>query len=65
MYCAGWVHRDISSGNVLAYRANDEDHWTVKLADLEYSQRCNLDGAASTDPKTVIFFALAVLLILL
>ncbi|KAG2008918.1 other/FunK1 protein kinase [Coprinopsis cinerea AmutBmut pab1-1] len=39
MFCAGWVHRDISMGNILAYRATSEDAWVVKLTDFEYSKK--------------------------
>ncbi|KAF9544847.1 hypothetical protein CPC08DRAFT_401164 [Agrocybe pediades] len=38
MHCAGWVHRDISSGNVLAYRSNEKQRWQAKLSDLEYAK---------------------------
>jgi hypothetical protein len=54
MYCAGWAHRDISSGNILAHR-KDSGKWQAKLSDLEYARRypppSDYDGAA--DPKTV------------
>lgn len=52
MFCAGWVHRDISSGNVLAVRKEGEVSWQAKLADLEYARKFPSDDAASTDPKT-------------
>ncbi|KAF8191342.1 other/FunK1 protein kinase [Pholiota molesta] len=38
MYCAGWVHRDISSGNILAHR-KDSGKWQAKLSDFEYARR--------------------------
>ncbi|KAH9479872.1 hypothetical protein JR316_0008468 [Psilocybe cubensis] len=57
MLCAGWVHRDISSGNIMAYRKNLDDAkqpWRVVLADLEYAKKYpppeELSG--SSDPKT-------------
>ncbi|TFK28327.1 hypothetical protein FA15DRAFT_716748 [Coprinopsis marcescibilis] len=50
MFCAGWVHRDISSGNILAFRSTPDDPWCVKLADLEYAKRFSSDCARS-DPK--------------
>ncbi|KAG2008922.1 other/FunK1 protein kinase [Coprinopsis cinerea AmutBmut pab1-1] len=39
MFCAGWVHRDISTGNILAFRSGPDQPWQVKLSDLEYSTR--------------------------
>ncbi|KAG2008945.1 other/FunK1 protein kinase [Coprinopsis cinerea AmutBmut pab1-1] len=39
MFCAGWVHRDISAGNILAFRSGPEQPWHVKLSDLEYSRK--------------------------
>ncbi|KAH9485701.1 hypothetical protein JR316_0002614 [Psilocybe cubensis] len=42
MLCAGWVHRDISSGNVLAYRKNldnPKQPWSMVLGDLEYAKK--------------------------
>ncbi|KAF5334194.1 hypothetical protein D9611_014506 [Ephemerocybe angulata] len=36
MFCAGWIHRDISTGNLLAVEENGEG-WVLKLADLEYA----------------------------
>ncbi|KAG2019863.1 other/FunK1 protein kinase, variant 2 [Coprinopsis cinerea AmutBmut pab1-1] len=53
MFCAGWVHRDISYGNILAYRPSPETQWHVKLSDLEYAKRFPSDAVASTIPKTV------------
>lgn len=53
MFLAGWVHRDISSGNL--YRFED-DNGEVQgiLADLEYAKRFRpLGGKSSSDPKTV------------
>ncbi|KAF5332076.1 hypothetical protein D9611_008119 [Ephemerocybe angulata] len=39
MMIAGWIHHDISSGNILAFRENEDAPWTVKLADLEYAHK--------------------------
>ncbi|EFI27001.1 other/FunK1 protein kinase [Coprinopsis cinerea okayama7 len=39
MYCAGWIHRDISVGNILAIRPGPEAPWEMKLSDLEYARR--------------------------
>ncbi|PPQ90042.1 hypothetical protein CVT25_006359 [Psilocybe cyanescens] len=57
LLCAGWVHRDISSGNIMAYRSdldNIQEPWQVKLADLEYAKKFPPpnDYEASADPKT-------------
>ncbi|KAF8176470.1 hypothetical protein BJ912DRAFT_1045964 [Pholiota molesta] len=53
LYCAGWVHRDISSGNIMAHR-KDSGKWQAKLSDFEYARRYppppDYDGAS--DPKT-------------
>ncbi|EJF57480.1 hypothetical protein DICSQDRAFT_173936 [Dichomitus squalens LYAD-421 SS1] len=48
LFLAGWVHRDISSGNLL---------WDPKskrgiLSDLEYAKEFNAEGTGSSDPKT-------------
>ncbi|KDQ22368.1 hypothetical protein PLEOSDRAFT_1098298 [Pleurotus ostreatus PC15] len=52
MYCAGWVHRDISSGNILAHPSDGA--WQAKLSDLEYSRRFSFDleRDVGRDPKT-------------
>ncbi|EAU89793.1 other/FunK1 protein kinase [Coprinopsis cinerea okayama7 len=39
MFCAGWVHRDISTGNILSTRSGSGQRWQVKLSDLEYSKK--------------------------
>jgi hypothetical protein len=56
MFLAGWVHRDISSGNLLRF----EDAGSVRgiLADLEYAQYIEpIDGSHTqgsySDFKTV------------
>ncbi|EFI26993.1 other/FunK1 protein kinase [Coprinopsis cinerea okayama7 len=60
MFCAGWVHRDISTGNVLAFRTSPNDRWQVKLSDLEYAKRFPRDkDGACTDPKTGTPFFMA------
>ncbi|EAU81605.2 other/FunK1 protein kinase [Coprinopsis cinerea okayama7 len=52
MFCAGWIHRDISHGNILAYKTPD-GQWQVKLSDLEYARKFPPeDGKVRTDPKT-------------
>jgi len=51
MFCAGWIHRDISTGNILAIQ-DENGRWKIKLADLEYAKRFpSVEG--SSDPKTV------------
>ncbi|KAG2008901.1 other/FunK1 protein kinase [Coprinopsis cinerea AmutBmut pab1-1] len=52
MFCAGWIHRDISGGNILAYRETNTSKWQVKLSDLEYAKRFPSEGTASMIPKT-------------
>ncbi|KAF5334192.1 hypothetical protein D9611_014508 [Ephemerocybe angulata] len=37
MFCAGWIHRDISTGNILAMEGK-QGKWLLKLADLEYAE---------------------------
>ncbi|PPQ85559.1 hypothetical protein CVT25_006729 [Psilocybe cyanescens] len=64
LYCAGWVHRDISSGNILAYRQDLNDAkipWGGKLMDLEYAKKFPLpeDYEAAVDPKTGTPFFMA------
>ncbi|KAF5332119.1 hypothetical protein D9611_008111 [Ephemerocybe angulata] len=44
MMLAGWVHHDISPGNILAFRKKEDVPWRVKLADLEYARRCSNDS---------------------
>uniref|UniRef100_A0A8H8CNM9 Fungal-type protein kinase domain-containing protein n=1 Tax=Psilocybe cubensis TaxID=181762 RepID=A0A8H8CNM9_PSICU len=60
MLCAGWVHRDISSGNILAYKSTEAVsdgtmlNWQAKLSDLEYAKKFPPpDGyKGASDPKT-------------
>ncbi|KAF9540041.1 hypothetical protein CPC08DRAFT_731033, partial [Agrocybe pediades] len=54
MFVAGWVHRDISAGNILAYRQSEADTWTAKLSDLEYAKPFppTDDVEAAKDPET-------------
>ncbi|KAJ2919113.1 hypothetical protein MD484_g1296, partial [Candolleomyces efflorescens] len=51
MLCAGWVHRDISCNNIMAVQDPQTGQWKLKLADLEYSKKFNVNARAS-DPKT-------------
>ncbi|KAJ2919101.1 hypothetical protein MD484_g1298, partial [Candolleomyces efflorescens] len=50
MLCAGWVHRDISCNNIMAAQDPQTGQWKLKLADLEYSKKFNVNASAS-DPK--------------
>jgi hypothetical protein len=47
MLLAGWVHRDISGGNLLRYEERGI------LSDLEYARRYTNSHEASKEPKTV------------
>ncbi|EAU89880.2 other/FunK1 protein kinase [Coprinopsis cinerea okayama7 len=61
MFCAGWVHRDISTGNILAHRSAPGAPWRVKLSDLEYAKRFpgNPTATASTEVKTGTMYFMA------
>ena len=62
MFCAGWVHRDISSGNILAYQ-EPGGALRTKLSDLEYARKFPRDdGKVAGDPKTVCFLASSIVL---
>ncbi|PPQ83635.1 hypothetical protein CVT24_005369 [Panaeolus cyanescens] len=50
MFLAGWVHRDISTGNILAL--NSSQGWIGKLADLEFAKEFPSRTKGSPDPKT-------------
>ena len=53
MFLAGWIHRDISSGNLYWFEGNGGEVRGI-LADLEYAKRFRpLDGNGSLDPKMV------------
>ncbi|KAG2008875.1 other/FunK1 protein kinase [Coprinopsis cinerea AmutBmut pab1-1] len=52
MFCAGWVHRDLSPGNILAARVSPDGPWQVKLSDLEYAKRFPSDNPPGATPKT-------------
>ncbi|KAJ2930150.1 hypothetical protein H1R20_g6923, partial [Candolleomyces eurysporus] len=54
MFCAGWVHRDISPGNIMALEDSETGQWSVKLADLEYAKKFPYDKgkrSGESDPK--------------
>jgi len=50
LFLAGWVHRDISTGNIIVV----ENNGCIRgfLSDLEYAKAMN-NESASSDPKTV------------
>ncbi|KAJ2915400.1 hypothetical protein MD484_g5046, partial [Candolleomyces efflorescens] len=50
MFCAGWVHRDISCNNVMAIQDPTTKRWKLKLADLEYSKPFGAN-ASTSDPN--------------
>ncbi|KAF4623719.1 hypothetical protein D9613_001461 [Agrocybe pediades] len=64
LFCAGWVHRDLSCGNLLAYQGQGST-WQAKLSDLEYAKKFPPDEGVerSGDPKTgtPYFMALEIL----
>ncbi|KAI0368150.1 hypothetical protein BV20DRAFT_490346 [Pilatotrama ljubarskyi] len=54
LFLVSWIHRDVSSGNILSFEGRG------KLSDLEYAKEFNLSvGGRSSDPKTgtLIFMA--------
>ena len=51
MWLAGWVHRDISTGNILWLKECGQEGRGI-LSDLEYAKKPGI-GPASSDPKTV------------
>ncbi|KAJ3575440.1 hypothetical protein NP233_g1092 [Leucocoprinus birnbaumii] len=51
LYLAGWVHRDISAGNIILIKGKDgQIHG--QLSDLEYAREYHRRDAPATDPKT-------------
>ncbi|KAG2008906.1 other/FunK1 protein kinase [Coprinopsis cinerea AmutBmut pab1-1] len=52
MFCAGWLHRDVSAGNILAVRSVTGGQWQVKLSDLEYARKFPAEGALPDKHKT-------------
>ncbi|KAH9476609.1 hypothetical protein JR316_0010522 [Psilocybe cubensis] len=68
LFCAGWVHRDISSGNILAFKKDFESQgpWLAKLSDLEYATKFPVPQgsacAANTKTGTPYFMPLEVML---
>ncbi|KAJ3532810.1 hypothetical protein NMY22_g7598 [Coprinellus aureogranulatus] len=48
LYFAGWVHRDISCGNVMAYRPSPGEKWQAKLCDFEYAREYKTESPANS-----------------
>ncbi|KAF5316058.1 hypothetical protein D9619_006112 [Psilocybe cf. subviscida] len=54
LWCAGWAHRDISNGNILAFPdvEGNQIKWKVRLSDLEVAQpQCH--RTQSSDSRVV------------
>ncbi|TFY51765.1 hypothetical protein EVG20_g10848 [Dentipellis fragilis] len=51
MFLAGWVHRDISGGNLLWFSETETEGRGI-LSDLEYAKKFDANGQGSADPKT-------------
>ena len=57
LFCAGWVHRDVSCGNVLLWR-DPQGNLHGKLGDLEYAKKFpSTSDSTAPDPKIVGFHA--------
>ncbi|KAF5364010.1 hypothetical protein D9756_001069 [Leucocoprinus leucothites] len=55
MLLANWVHRDISTGNIILVETAP-GKFIAKLSDLEYAKEFSDKSVGSTDPKTVGLF---------
>lgn len=53
MWLAGWVHRDISAGNILWLKEPGKEGRGI-LSDLEYAKKPGV-GSTHSDPKTVSY----------
>ncbi|EFI27006.1 other/FunK1 protein kinase [Coprinopsis cinerea okayama7 len=51
MFCAGWVHRDVSSGNILAFPSTPQGPWQVKLSDLEFARKYPSPMSSADEPR--------------
>ncbi|EAU89807.2 other/FunK1 protein kinase [Coprinopsis cinerea okayama7 len=52
MFCAGWVHRDVSPGNILTVRSTPESPWQVKMTDFEFATKFTHSGKVSASQVT-------------
>ncbi|TFY70853.1 hypothetical protein EVG20_g2145 [Dentipellis fragilis] len=59
MFLAGWVHRDISGGNLLWFSEAEMQGRGI-LSDLEYAKKFDANGQGSADPKTGTPFFMAI-----
>ncbi|KXN86767.1 hypothetical protein AN958_09648 [Leucoagaricus sp. SymC.cos] len=57
MYVAGWVHRDISTGNIIVVGSGDST--CGKISDLEYAKVFGSTSPTARDPKTGTPFYMA------
>ena len=48
MFCAGWVHRDISTGNLLCYSGRGI------LADFEYAKKFDPKPTVEASPEKTV-----------
>ncbi|KAH9476734.1 hypothetical protein JR316_0010649 [Psilocybe cubensis] len=68
LFCAGWVHRDICSGNILAFKKDSESQgpWLAKLSDFAYATKFPVPKgsacASSTKTGTAYFMPLEIML---
>ncbi|KAJ3561933.1 hypothetical protein NP233_g9889 [Leucocoprinus birnbaumii] len=51
MMLANWVHRDVSTGNIILIEI-EPGKYAGKLSDLEYGKEFNSNPVAGSDPKT-------------
>ncbi|KAJ3567691.1 hypothetical protein NP233_g6199 [Leucocoprinus birnbaumii] len=51
MFLAGWVHHDVSAGNIIAIK-DVNGRVSGRLSDLEYAKEFDRVGEGVTDPKT-------------
>ncbi|TFY59786.1 hypothetical protein EVG20_g7656 [Dentipellis fragilis] len=56
LFLIGWVHRDISSGNLLWFEAGGRGI----LSDFEYAKKFDPDGQQSSDPKMGTSYFMAI-----
>lgn len=54
LLCAGWVHRDISSANILAHRTTSGEVWQAKLADLEFARKYATEAPQEAESNLIV-----------